>query len=239
MLDGCLSRLGFADEIVVVLDRCTDRSAEIAHAHADQIIEGGWEIEGERRNLGIQACTGEWIVEIDADEWVDELLAQEIRAAIRSDEFDAYDIPVDNYIGKRLVRHGWGGGSFGAVVFPGLFRKGRKRWENYRVHPHIVIDGKLGRLKNGVAHYVDRDISDMLARLDRYTTAHGKDMAARGDTKRGLGTMFRKFTSRFWKIYFVRKAYKERELGIMIALCGALYPLISHIKAVEEESQRS
>ena len=55
-LADCLSRLKFADEIIVVLDRCTDRSRDIARDFTDDIIEGAWEREGRRRNAGIAAC---------------------------------------------------------------------------------------------------------------------------------------------------------------------------------------
>lgn len=60
-LAACLDRLAFADELVVVLDRCTDQSREIALAHKARLVEGGWELEGPRRNAGIDACTGDWI----------------------------------------------------------------------------------------------------------------------------------------------------------------------------------
>ena len=40
-LAGCLSGLGFADEIVILLDRCTDRSREVASQFTDRIVEGG------------------------------------------------------------------------------------------------------------------------------------------------------------------------------------------------------
>src|SRR5256885_17223293 len=69
-LAECLSRLGFADEIVVVLDRCRDRSRDIALQFTDRIVEGAWEREGPRRHAGIAVCRGAWIVEIDSDERV-------------------------------------------------------------------------------------------------------------------------------------------------------------------------
>ena len=53
-LADCLSALTFADEIVVVLDRSTDRSAEIARQFTTRIIEGGWEVEGHQ--IGRASC---------------------------------------------------------------------------------------------------------------------------------------------------------------------------------------
>ena len=49
-LEDCLNTLKFVDEIVVVLDKCTDRSKDIAKKYANKIVEGSWEIEGIRRN---------------------------------------------------------------------------------------------------------------------------------------------------------------------------------------------
>src|SRR5688500_5961357 len=107
-LADCLERLRFADEIVVVLDKCTDASKEVAARFTGRIVEGSWEIEGERRNLGIAACRGAWILEVDADERVPRALAEEIRRVVAAPAGDWYLIPVDHYIGTRLVRHGWG-----------------------------------------------------------------------------------------------------------------------------------
>ena len=69
-LAECLADLSFADEIVVVLDKCTDKSHEIAARYTNILIEGDWSIEGERRNVAIENCSGKWILEIDADERV-------------------------------------------------------------------------------------------------------------------------------------------------------------------------
>ena len=60
-LADCLEGLSFADEIVVLLDDCTDRSGEIATRFTDRVIDGAWDIEGERRNAGIEACRGTWM----------------------------------------------------------------------------------------------------------------------------------------------------------------------------------
>ncbi len=66
-LADCLECLGFADEIVVVLEKCTDGSAAVARRYTNTVIEGVWSIEGERRNLGIETCSGDWVLEVDAD----------------------------------------------------------------------------------------------------------------------------------------------------------------------------
>lgn len=230
-LADCLSTLGFADEIVVLLDKCTDGSRDIARKFTDRIEEGAWAIEGERRNAGIDACRGDWVFEIDADERVSPDLAREILDTVAKTTADWHEIPVDNYIGGRLVRWGWGA-SYGKAAYPGLFRRGVKRWGMQRVHPSLQWSGRKGEmLSHRLVHYVDRDISDMIKRLDSYSTAKAKDMLESGD----IGTLannVRRFFSRFIKCYFFRKGYREGGYGLLIALFAGLYPLLSHLKAV-------
>ena len=95
-LRDCLARLDFADELVVVLDRCGDGSRDIAGEYGATLVEGSWPLEGPRRHAGIAACSGDWILEVDADERVGEDLATEIREAIAKAEDGYFLIPVDN-----------------------------------------------------------------------------------------------------------------------------------------------
>lgn len=237
-LDDCLTTLAFADEIVVVLDRCTDRSKDIALAHGVIIEEGAWEIEGARRNLGIDICSGDWILEVDADERVSTDLAEEVRRTIEYAPFGHFLIPYHNYVGDRLIRHGWGPG-WGVSATVRLFAKDRtqgaaKRWGDQRVHPALDLKGASGSLAEPMIHYVDRDISDMIRRLDRYTNARARDLRATGDIGTFKGNVRRIF-SRFWKCYVSRRGYREGQYGFLIALMAGLYPIISYLKANLED----
>ena len=231
-LADCLRGLGFCDEIVVVLDRCTDGSRGIAAEVTDRLVEGAWPVEGIRRHAGIDACRGEWILEVDADERVTSELASEIRETVERGQFDYHLIPFDNYVGQRLVRYGWGA-QFGVSSSARLCRKGTKTWGNQRIHPKLTWapGARQGPpLHHRMIHHVDRDISGMIQRLDRYTTAHAQDLRDAGD----LGSAFhnyRRIVSRFWKCFVGRKGYREGGLGFVVALCAALYPILSYLKA--------
>ncbi|MDR3517227.1 MAG: glycosyltransferase family 2 protein [Azospirillaceae bacterium] len=229
-LAACLERLGFADQIVVVLDRCTDDSRAIAARFTADLHEGAWDVEGDRRNFGIAQCRGPWVFEVDADERVPPALAAEIRAVAASSTDDWHKIPVDNYIGSRLVRWGWGA-SFGKAAYIGLFRKGAKVWGPQRVHPKLELSGKPGPMLSArLDHYVDRNLSDMIQRLDRYTTARAIDLRASGDIG-SYSANIRRIFSRFYKCYIYGRGYREGPYGFAIALCAALYPILSYLKA--------
>lgn len=228
-LAACLEALRFADETVVVLDRCTDRSREIAQGFGARLVEGAWELEGPRRNAGIAACSGDWILEVDADERVPPDLAAEIRQAIAgAGALSYFYIRYDNYIGNRLIRYGWGAYN-GVRQTVRLFRPGAKVWGDQLVHPAVALRGKSGRLNGAIVHYVDRDVDDTFARLNRYTTLAARQ-AILDHKAPGLGATFRRLVTRFCKSYIGRRGYREGVYGMILAVFSGLYPLLVYLK---------
>ncbi len=228
-LDDCLKQLEFADELIVVLDKCTDGSKEIAERLADRVIEGSWDLQGTRLRVGVEACTGDWILDVDADERVPTGLAAAIRETIQHAVPGYFLIPFDNYVGDRLVRYGWGA-SFGVSAAVRLYTPGAKQWGDQTGHPEITLHGEKRRLNTPMIHYHDRDISDMIQRFDRYTTARARDMRAAGQIG-SFGSNFRRVFTRFFKCYIQRRGYREGYYGFLIGLFAGLLPLIAHLKA--------
>jgi len=230
-LAACLERLRFADEIVVLLDRTTDRSAEIARGFGARVVEGAWELEGERRTAGVAACRGSWIIEIDADERVTPELAEEVRRTIAATPGDAYFlIPIANHVGGKLIRFGWGAYN-GAAMRAALYRPGGKIWGKGRVHPPVRYTGERRVLQHPIDHYVDRDLSDMFRRLNSYTDAAAADLIERGEVP-SFRPAFRRLFSRAWKSYVARKGYREGAYGVALALFSAVYPMMTYLKVV-------
>ena len=239
-LAACLQALRFADEIVIVLDRSTDASSAIAHAMADRVLEGEFPLEGLRRAAAQEACTGSWVLEVDADELVPEDLAVDIRRLLdNGPDADWYILRFDNYIGQHLVRHGWGG-SFGTSTAARLYRRGGKTWGSERVHPAVQLAGRCGgTLPQAIRHGVDSDISDMLRRLDHYTRLRAADLRDTPRLRRGLWSHVFRGVRRFWKCYVTRRGYREGDWGVLIALMAALYPGLSELRARLEQGSGS
>jgi glycosyltransferase involved in cell wall biosynthesis len=230
-LAACLESLSFADEIVVVLDRCTDRSLEIASRYTQKILVGAFPVEGDRRQAAMRMATGDWIFELDADERPSLELCREIRVVIEANEGPSwYRVPIDNYVGDRLLRYGWGA-AFGTSSAVRLYRTGSKSWGPQLVHPKVRMTGTQGiPLQHPIAHRVDADIGDMLGRLDRYTSLRARELAANGE----VGTVSRNVLrglARFYKCYVLRHGYREGQWGFLLALMAALYPLLSTLRA--------
>ena len=235
-LPECLDSVRFADEIVVVLDRCTDGSKAIAERFGAKLLEGAWEIEGPRRNAGLAACTGDYTLEIDADERVTPALAQEIRAALEAKPQGGVFIPFDNRIGGRPITHGWGAYN-GVGGKRCLFPSHTKSWGDERLHPPVKQLPEVLQLKSRMVHHVYKDLPHMYQRLLRYCRLAAEDMVDRNAIPRRTKTI-RRFFSRFWKSYVGRQGRKEGFYGVALALYSALYPALSHLMALEIRQSR-
>jgi glycosyltransferase involved in cell wall biosynthesis len=230
-LAECLAETEFATERVVILDRCTDRSAEIAAQCGARTLTGSWPMEEGRRNAGIDACRTTWILELDADERISRELRDELEATLHNSECAYYYIPMHNYIGRHWVRYGWGAYN-GVAAKVSLFRKGAKIWGVGEIHPQVTLIGRSGRLRGHIDHFVDDDVSGTIDRLNRYSGAAARDLVRRNRPLLPRTTL-RRFFSRFLKSYWQRRGYREGWRGVLIALFSGLYPVLTHLKALE------
>lgn len=236
-LEACLRALDFADEIVIVLDNCSDNSKEIAEQFTVHIVEGNWPLEGPRRMAAIAACSGDWILELDADEYVTPALAAEIRYVVDHTDCGYFTIPFDNYINDRLVKRGWGC-SWGINAKNCLFYRDCKQWGDQRVHPKITLKGPAQCLTHTITHYIFTGVSDMLNRFNRYTTLRAADMLDHPPENETLKRNIRRVLSRFYKCYCRRRGFREGVYGFLNALFAGLYPLISYLKYEELLKQK-
>ncbi len=225
----CIDSVNFADEIVVILDKCSDNSEKIVKKYTSKLYKGSWNIEGERRNYGIKKCKGPWILEVDADERVSIELQKEIIKTINLSSADWHQIQVKNYLGKRIIKNGWGA-YFGKSAYAGLFRNKIKKWGNQRVHPKIKLFGKQGKtLENKLDHFYCKNISDLFNKLNSYSNSRAIDLKNSNHNETLIRNIRRLF-SRFWKCFYLRKGYKEKRIGFTIAIVAAIYPLLSFLK---------
>jgi glycosyltransferase involved in cell wall biosynthesis len=236
-LPDCLASVRFADEIVVVLDRCTDGSKAIAERFGAKILEGAWEIEGPRRNAGLAACTGDYTLEIDADERATPALAEEIRSAIAQRPQGGVFIPFDNRIGGKAIAYGWGAYN-GVGGKRCLFPSHTKSWGDERLHPPVRQLPEAMKLRAPMIHHVYRDLPHMYQRLLRYSRLAAEDMVDRATIPPRMKTIRRVF-SRFWKSYVGRQGRREGFYGVALALYSALYPALSHLMALEIVREKS
>lgn len=240
VLAECLRKLSFCDEIVVVADRCTDRSQEIARRAGAVVIDGIFPMESQRRTVASEACTGDWILEVDAEDLVDAALAWEIRWVLQAKAggADWYNLPIDNYVGEMRVRSGWTG-LLSARTEPRLYKRGLKSWAPRRCNPEAVLAGRSGGALNGaIRRRVGRDAGALMDRMTRLTALQAEDLVDAGRAG-GLGAGVIGGAGAFLNAYFAHGGWKEGRIGLLIALLGGLFPLLSHLRASDVKANRA
>jgi glycosyltransferase involved in cell wall biosynthesis len=210
----CLRSANFADEIVVVDHASTDKTAEIARALGARVrVTPDWPGFGSQKNRALDEATGDWVLSLDADEWVEPALADEIRAAIaRADAADGYEIPRRSRFCGKIVRHGdWRGDR---VLR--LFRRSRGRFSDDRVHERVIVEGRIARLSSPIEHDSITDPADAADKIERYAAAAAAQLAAEGKTSSAAKAVLRGWAA-FFRGYVLRLGFLEGRTGLRVA----------------------
>ena len=228
-IDMCLSSVhGWADEIIVVDDESTDKTVELAGKYADKIIKRTMENEGIHRNWSYAQARNEWVLSLDADEYVTEELKEEISDLFPEPDCHAYSIPLRNFIGNVEVKYsGW---------YPAhkhrMFMKSKFMYEEVEVHPGIrgIGENLVGaKLNKDIVHKGYPDYAHFLQSLNRQTTLEARKWIQTG-RKMTAGKAFWRAMDRFPRTFLGKKGYKDGFTGFMIAYFASLYQVVSYAK---------
>ncbi|MFH1239256.1 MAG: glycosyltransferase family 2 protein [bacterium] len=222
--EGLKSVFGWVDEIIVVDDFSADKTAEISRKYG-RVLTRRMENEGIHRNWAYAQAKNSWVLSLDADEKVTPELQKEISQKIFNATYEAFSIPLRNYIGNYWVKYG---GWYPAYKLR-LFLKEKFKYEEVQVHPKAFLEGNCGHLKNDIIHKGYPDLAHFLASVNRQTTLEAQKWIA---TKRKftLGLMLWRAIDRFFRRYIRKKAYRDGFYGFIVAYFDTLYQFLSYVK---------
>ncbi len=230
-IEAALESIAWAGEIVVIDSFSTDRTVEIARRFGSTIVQLEFQRFGELRQAGIKHTTLPWIFSLDADERCTPEARDEILGVIANpDAADAYLIPRRNELLGRKIRHsGW----YPDYRQPQLFRRGRMDYSvEDDVHEGYVLRGRLGRLEHAITQIPYRTTSEIIQKMDRYTTLMACNLRRRGKTSSFPAAVFRGSWA-FFKVYVLQFGFLDGAAGFMIALLRFENSFYKHMKLVE------
>ncbi len=227
-LEDCLASLdGIAQQLVVVDANSSDRTVEIAQNYGATIAQpSDWPGFGPQKNRALDLATGDWILSLDADERLTPALKSEILTAIHHNaHIDCFAIPRLSWYCGRFIRHsGWS-----PDYVDRLFKRGTARFTEDLVHERLIPSGAVAKLENPLLHYSFMNYSQVLQKLDRYSTASAEQAFAKGKTATPLKAVLHGAWA-FIRTYIVRAGFLDGPQGFTLAMSNAQGTYYRYIK---------
>jgi glycosyltransferase involved in cell wall biosynthesis len=163
----CLSSLGFADELVVLDSGSEDASREIAAAHGARVAVQPFRGYGPQKADAIALARHDWILLLDADEWLPAASAEAIRHALAG-------AAAQGLRGFRLPRIEW---LFWRYQHPAsrpntylrLFDRRHYRMSASVIHAAPEVDGAVRTLADArFFHDGERDLDTKVRKINAY-----------------------------------------------------------------------
>lgn len=230
----CLkSARSVADEIILVDNTSDDKTADIAKKLADITLTRANNpvMLNINKNFGFAKASGDWIISLDADERITPQLAAEIKKAVKTSEFNGYEIPRKNIIFGKWIEH--------SIWWPDynlrLFRRGLGKFAEKHVHEKLEVKGNVGKLENPIVHYNYQTVSQFIRKLDKtYSESEVENFLKSGKHINWYDAI-RWPISDFLKTFFLEKGYKDGLHGLVLSQLQAFYALIYFAKVWERK----
>jgi len=235
-LPRCLESVaGLAAQIVVVDSGSTDGTQTIARAAGAELHERPFEGMHQQKQHALQLAREEWVLSLDADEWLDGRLREEVAAVVNGGgaaaggaAVVAYELNRRNeYLGAWIDHCGWSP----QWRLP-LARRGQVRFTGHGPHDAMVADGRVGRLTGRLCHRPYRDLADHVAKINRYTDTSARERFAAGE-RAGLGQLVLRPPARFLRMYVLRAGFLDGWRGLLVSALGGVYVLLKYAKLRE------
>lgn len=235
----CLEAIkDIADEIIVVDGQSQDDTVQLVKKFkkAQVISTPNKPMFHINKQIGIDACKGKWVLQLDADEIVTPQLKKEINSIIKRDintiTENAFWIPRKNYFLGTFLKKG------GQYPDPTIrfYKNGKAHLPCKDVHEQATVDGKIGWLKNDLEHYADTSFSLYLLRANRYTTLLANELKTQQ-----IPICFKSFIKYyvckphwwFYKTFFRHRGYVDGFPGFVFSFFSALRFPIAYTKYYE------
>jgi glycosyltransferase involved in cell wall biosynthesis len=213
---ACIDSVRWASEVLVVDHGSDDDTGAQAVAAGAVLIDASdAPTIGTLRNAAIARARNRWVLAVDADERGSAELARAVRDAIARPASAAYRVPRRNFFLGSEIRHGGWESDRPVRLFDSSHR-----YDDSRVHEHIVTTGTPATLDAALLHYPYSSLDVYFEKFVRYSRWWAEDQAGRGRRASVAAVIF-KPPARFISMYLFRLGFLDGARGAVLAALAA------------------
>ncbi len=219
------SAYDLVDEVVIIDGSSSDKTIEVAKSYGEKVkvfVTDNPKNFITNKQRAIEKASGDWILQLDADEALSPELKKEIKVItgqpFEKDSPVGYWMPRKNwFLGRYLMK----GGVYPDYVLR-LYRKDKSRFVLDDIHENVVVMGKTAHTVDAVLHHADPNFERYLLRWNRYTTFEAENLHKKGKKLSFFGYFFCKPTWWFLKTYFRHKGFMDGFPGFVFSLFSSI-----------------
>ena len=216
-------------EIIVVDSGSTDRTVEIANSYGAKVFIEPWKGFAAQKNSAMEKSSGDWVLQLDADEALEPALADEISLSTQSSSVVGFWIPRKNFFLDRWIKHG----GFYPDPKLRLIRRGTGKFEEYGAHPTIKVNGPTGRLKHAMIHNAYPTLRGYIDHMNSYSSSGAEIAVAKGHRSFSLINIVLRPKLTFLYNYVFRLGFLDGREGFLLHFYHAIYVSWKYAKAWE------
>lgn len=220
------------DEVIVLDSGSTDETEQIAKSFTNvKFFKHEFLGFGPMKKKAASFAKNEWVFNLDSDE----VLSADLLKDLSERKLDlnlVYKVSRRNhYRGKWIKGCDWYPDS---VIR--LYNKTKTDYNEAKLHEKIVIqdDQRLETLSGEIFHYPYENVSQLIQKLDHYSSLYAQEKKAKKISL--LGLSLRSLYSFFRNYILKRGIFMGRE-GLLISFCSAAGVFYKNMKLLEENEK--
>lgn len=216
------------DEVIVVDSLSSDQTVAIANSKGAKVVSQAFLGDGPQRSHGLPFCKNEWILNLDADEFLD----TDAKAFIQDKkylegQYDGFSFRVKNFLGDELIDFsGW---------YPDhkvrFFNKKTAAPSTSKVHQKIVTTNEK-KVNVHILHYGWDSFEQIIAKKNQYSTWHATQLFNQGKRIGSFKPVLNGSVA-FIRCYFFKKGVLNGLDGLTVAMIQAFFSYMKYAKLLK------
>ena len=233
MIGKCIDALfKVCDEVIIVDSLSKDRTVEIAKERGAIVVSQPFLGDGPQRNHGLPYCKNDWILNLDADEFLDSD-AQDfiLKEKYLAGDFDAFSFRVKNFLADKLID------------FAGWYPDHKVRFFNKKtaapsasiVHQKIIATNEK-RVAVHILHYGWQSLEQIISKKNQYSGWHAQQLFYQGKRINAFKPVLNGLVA-FIRCYFFKKGFLNGLDGFTFSMIQGFFSYMKYAKLLKIQNK--